>query len=63
VVADKQIERGKQILAAFDTKVTLHPCGDTLDVEVAGRLEGIFTLLGTTRGQKRWLGEEDFSAS
>jgi hypothetical protein len=24
-----------------------------------GELEGIFTLLGTTGGQKRWLGEED----
>jgi site-specific DNA recombinase len=59
LLADKQIERGKQILAAFDTKVLLHPCGDHLEVEIKGRVEGIFTLLGSTEGQKRWLGEED----
>jgi len=61
LLADHQIERGKQILSALDTKVTLHPCGDHLEVEITGKLEGIFPLLGSIAGQKRWLGEPDSS--
>lgn len=56
LLADRQIERGKQILAALDTAVRLHPTGRGLEVEVTGKLEGVFRLL---QGQIRWLGDQD----
>ncbi|HKS90775.1 MAG TPA: hypothetical protein VJQ83_02515, partial [Tepidiformaceae bacterium] len=53
----QQVDKGKAILGAFDTRITLHPAGERLDVEISGRIEGLYALAvsagtGANRAQR-----------
>jgi hypothetical protein len=57
----------KDILAALGTTVRLHPHGDHLEAEIAGKV-GKLLLLAASKSRGgfnstafRWLGEEEFS--
>jgi hypothetical protein len=49
LLAAQQVDKGKAILAALDTTITLHPCGDHLEVEITGRPERLL-ILGGSKG-------------
>jgi hypothetical protein len=51
LLAAQPIDKGKAILAALDTTITMHPCADHLEVEVTGRPERL--LLVPTSGGRR----------
>ncbi len=50
LLATQQVDKGKAILAALDTVVTLHPCGDHLEAEITGQVERVL-LLAATKGR------------
>ncbi len=65
LLAAEQVDRGKDILAALGTTVRLHPHGDHLEAEIAGKV-GKLLLLAASKTHSgfnstafRWLGEED----
>lgn len=65
LLASEQIDRGKAILQALDTTITLYPCGEHLEAEIGGKLERLLVLEASkARGGFNsealcWLGEED----
>ncbi len=61
LLATKQANPGKEILAALDVEIVLRPAGDHLNAEISGHLGRVFALVATKgeRGSNSWLGEED----
>jgi hypothetical protein len=64
LLGTQQVEKGKQILSALETTVTLHPCGDHLEAEISGTVPGLLLLAAQNGSNTRpvqltWLGEED----
>ncbi len=61
LLATKQANRGKEILAALDVEIVLRPAGSHLNAEISGHLGRVFALVAAKdrRGSNSWLGEED----
>ncbi len=67
LLAAKQVEKGKDLLASLIQEVVLHPVpengsGPQLEAEIKGDIQRVLTLQAARargKGQLRWLGEED----
>ncbi len=55
----RQVERGKDILAALGAEVVLTPTAEGLEAEIRGNLRQAVTTLAAPGGSEVWLGEED----
>ena len=48
LLAANQVDKGKAILAAFDTTIRLYPCRDHLEAEITGTVERLVALAAAT---------------